>query len=447
MASRDCRHGLVGALTFFSTVLVVPGVAMAQDPTPPADPTPPLVTTPPTEPSTSPAPVAPPAATDKKETKWYDAVNVGAFVDTYYSHNWRRPRPNAGANLYHPYTNNTGFGLAWVGIDASVDPDPVGATLQLRFGPAVPNLALGDFAIPGGIGFVQNGYVSWKPFGKEGRLRLDMGKFDTIYGAEVAQSHLNINYTRGFLYNLAQPFFHTGLRAEITLNDMFTLKLLAVNGWNNTIDNNRGKSFGAQIAATPMKDASFALGYMGGPEEGDVTALACGSTEIYNPATGGCVPAPAGVTGGETVNLKNTGADSRYRHLIDVVGDVTIAKKFRVVVNGDYVTQTISVLGKDTAVSWYGAALLARYQLSEMFALGARGEVIRDKDGQISAPNTGPLTLYTGTLTLEAAPHKMLLIRLDNRIDAADQAVFQTGLRGTDKSQLTSTLGVVVKTN
>ena len=100
----------------------------------------------PMEPAPLPAPAtgSAPAGADRK---WYDVVDFGAFVDAYYSHNWRRPRPNGGANLYQPYTPNTGFSLAWLGLDASVNPDPVGAVLQLRFGPSTPNLALSDFAI------------------------------------------------------------------------------------------------------------------------------------------------------------------------------------------------------------------------------------------------------------------------------------------------------------
>jgi hypothetical protein len=377
----------------------------------------------------TPAAVGAPAK--EAEKKWYDQLNVGAFVDTYYSENWNSPRPNAGANLYHPYTANTGFGMSWVGLDASVDPDPVGATLQLRFGPSVPNLALGDFGIPGGIGFVQNGFVSWKPQGKDGKLTLIAGKFDTVYGAEVAQSQLNFNYTRGFLYNLAQPFFHTGLRADYAISDMFAVKLLAVNGWNNTIDNNRGKSLGAQVSVTPAAGYTFSLGYMGGPEESEVVAA----------------PAPPG--GGDAVGtVRNVGADSRYRHLVDVVGDLKLTKDFRVVVNGDYVTQTVVDPAnlQDKSVSWFGAAVLARYSFSDMWAAAARAEVIRDKDGQITAPNTNPLTLYTGTLTLEAAPHKNLLIRLDNRVDAADEKVFAT-VHSTSSTQFTTTLGIVAKTN
>ena len=93
-------------------------------------------------------------------------------------------------------------------------------------------------------------------------------------------------------------------------------------------------------------------------------------------------------------------------------------------------------------VSWFGAAALARYTLTEAFAVAVRGEIIRDKDGQISAPNTRPLTLYTATLTLQAQPHKNLMLRLDNRLDAADEVVFST-LHGTSKTQFTTTLGAV----
>jgi hypothetical protein len=440
MTQTNRGSGVRGLCVLVTTVAVsaIPSLAFAQTPPPAAVPEP--VGQPPAAPAKLPdpppaaggpaAPAAPggaaPAAAP--EPKWYDTVNLGAFVDGYYSQNWNGPRSNANANTFHPYTNNSGFNLAWVGLDASVDPAPVGATMQLRFGPAVPNLALGDFAIPGGVGFVQNGFVSWKPQGKDGKVTLILGKFDTVYGAEVAQSHLNINYTRGYLYNLAQPFFHTGLRADVALNDLVSFKLLVVNGWNNTIDNNQGKSFGAQVSVTPSDKYAFTLGYMGGPEENNVTT----------------VPAVGTTPGGTAVNI---GAESRWRHLVDVVADLKPTKELRVVVNGDYVTQAAANPAgpADITQSWYGAAVLARYAFTDVWAAAVRGEYIGDKDGVITASGVDT-TLYTGTLTLEAAPHKMLLIRLDNRLDASDKEAFHT-LTSSSKSQFTTTLGVVAKTN
>ena len=75
-------------------------------------------------------------------------------------------------------------------------------------------------------------------------MSFDFGKFDTIYGAEVAESQDNLNYTRGVVYWFTQPLFHTGLRVNAELTDELMLRGLLVNGSNNTIDNNVGKNLG-----------------------------------------------------------------------------------------------------------------------------------------------------------------------------------------------------------
>lgn len=434
-----------------------PGSAAAPSNPPSAEPaTPPAVpasTAPAPSVAVPPAPAAASAAAAAPETPatqapWYQRFSLEAFVDTYFSHNWRSPRPNSSANTYHPFDPHSGFGLAWLGLDAGMDPDPVGATLQLRFGPSVPNLALGDWSLPGGIGFIQNGYVSLRPGGSSGPVTIVAGKFDTVFGAEVAQSQLNMNYTRGFLYNLAQPFFHTGVRVDVQATEKLAFKVLAVNGWNNTLDNNRGKSFGGQVSYTPIDEATVSVGYLGGPEESDVSTLACASGQVFDAATSSCgtvanAPADAPTSG----KVENTGAESRWRHMADVVVDVKPNKQLRFVANGTYVTQTISVASADKSASWVGAALYARYALTPQWAGAIRGELLNDPDGQITAPNTKAVSLYTGTVTLEYSPVSKLLVRLDNRIDAASEAVFAAKLDGTAKSQFTTTLGLVVKTN
>jgi hypothetical protein len=345
-------------------------------------------------------------------------MKVGAFVDTYYSQNWNGPKPQADANTFHPYNNNAGFGLAWVGLDTAIDTGSVGGALQLRFGPSVPNLALGDFKVPGGIGYVQNGYATWKPGGTGGRLTLLAGKFDTVYGAEVAQSYLNMNYTRGALYNLAQPFFHTGVRADWQATDQLALKLMAVNGWNNTIDNNRGKSFGTQVTYTPSDVFAMSVGYMGGPEGSDTEP----------------------VSGGGLANVPD--ANGELRHLVDVVVDVKPTSDLRIVANADYVADKT----KGASTSWYGASLLGRYAFSSMFAAALRGEYIADKNGVLTATQKDT-SLVTGTLTLEATPSKYLVLRLDNRIDVASEEVYKVGIDSTSGTMFTTTLGVVAKTN
>jgi hypothetical protein len=48
-----------------------------------------------------------------------------------------------------------------------------------------------------------------------------------------------------------------------------------------------------------------------------------------------------------------------------------------------------------------------------------------------------------GTLTLAASPTPNLILKLDNRLDGANQPFFQKGIGETSKTQLTTTLGVI----
>jgi Putative beta-barrel porin-2, OmpL-like. bbp2 len=415
-------------------------LAQAAEPTPtPPAPVQPTPVQPPTAqpvPATAAAPsatapttpaVAPTAAKEEKapeappEEPWYKKISVGAFVDAYASLNYNLPRQQADANTYHPYDSNAGFGLAWVGLDASLAPDPIGGAISLRFGPGVKNLALSDYTAPGGIGFLQNAYVSWKPDGKDGHFTLLGGKFDTLYGAEVAASQLNINYTRGVLYNLAQPFFHTGLRLDAQFGG-FTLKAMAVNGWNNTIDNNIMKSFGLQASYNANDKVTVSLGYLGGPEGNDTqsTPGGAGTSEV-------------------------PGANGRWRHMADLVVDAKPTPELHLMLNGTFVADKMA---NDETATWFGVSAMGRYSITEIFGVGGRFEALRDTKGAITAPNApgNSMSLITGTLTFEALATKYLVFRLDNRVDYATESVFTTR-DSSSKSQITTTLGIVAKTN
>ena len=49
-------------------------------------------------------------------------------------------------------------------------------------------------------------------------------------------------------------------------------QVLLVNGWDNAVDNNTGKSVGAQLALAPSPRASVSFNYLGGPEQSDTNA-------------------------------------------------------------------------------------------------------------------------------------------------------------------------------
>ena len=61
----------------------------------------------------------------------------------------------------------------------------------------------------------------------------------------------NWNYSRGMLFALAIPYFHFGASAKYAFNPKFAVTGYLVNGWNNSIDNNSGKTTGFSAAWTP----------------------------------------------------------------------------------------------------------------------------------------------------------------------------------------------------
>src|SRR5271170_3529893 len=150
-----------------------------------------------------------------------------------------------------------------------------------------------------------------------------------------------MNYTRGALYWLAEPLFHTGLRAKYQITDEVTFRLMVVNGWNNTIDDNLGKTFGAQIGVAPLKQLSGNITYIGGPERSDTMTVTCPPGEAYSVDAYACVKQVSAQSGQpQTVEDKN--ADRRWRQFVDVLLNYNPTGALAFAANGD--------VGYDTAL-------------------------------------------------------------------------------------------------
>jgi hypothetical protein len=371
--------------------------------------------------------------------KWYDAVKIEGFVDAYASVNANSPKSQSGQNLGRAFDVSNGFAVHWAGLNVSYAPEPVGATVGLRFGPgaAIYNAGSDEEA---GLTFVKQAFASYKPVGGV-PLQLDFGKFDTWIGAEVADSQYNMTYTRSALFT-TQPLFHTGFRVDLALSQQLDLKLYAVNGYNNSIDNNAMKTFGATVGLTPLKEIAVYLNYVGGPEQNDLT-----------PATGMAGP------------MVVPGANGRWRHLADVVADFKFGRG-HVLVNADYVAEklaagTLAMDDPEKSVRIFGGNLTFGYAVTDLFAFAVRGGYLSDPDGYVAplwgAPIGEAASVVDGTLTLAVTPTPNLIIKLEPRVDAvaSDASGFEgsfpkapdAALPGVSKVLFTTTLGVVATTN
>lgn len=396
-------------------------------------------------------------------TPWYEALDLSAFADGYASVNYNFPKPQDDANGFRAYDADNGFALSWVGVDVGYEPDPVGGQLSLRFGPTAEIIGASclstETACDGerGLSIVKQAFASFQPFGAGSRLTLDFGKFDTIYGAEVAESQNDLNYTRGLLYWLAQPLFHTGLRATLELVPELSATALAVNGYNNSVDNNAGKTFGLQLAYTPSDRYALYLGWLGGPEQDDTTLVECAAGTSYSAEQGGCTP-DATVTEAATYRIDRGGANQleAFRHLLDLVVVYSPIDVLSFQLNADYGTEGVRGPDGIDHQSYYGAMLAAQWELTDLWAVAGRGEYYADPDGRTTG--FSDTSLASATLTLEALPTENLLLRLEQRADfvidsaaerdgATTTELFGKDLRDGASQQYTTTLGVVVRTN
>jgi hypothetical protein len=416
------------ALKLIAASLLVPAGAFAQAapaPAPTAAPAPAAEPAPAAAPAAEPAPAAAPApeataemappaepepvaeepaeAEEEEASPW----SYMAFVDA----NWTlqsgaigQPVPyhraysgaavdNTGATV-----NDNGFALNFVGGDLGYDAGGFAANISLRFGPKMGIYHFNSNDSVVGVNNITQAYVTWRP---ADLITFDFGMFGTPFGAEVLESFVNLNYTRGALYFAAQPFWHTGLRTTFNLSDSVAWKILIVNdtntSWNFDNPGANNPSFATQLALT-LSD-NFAL------------------------SVGGLVAIDEDTA-------------STFETFGDIVATFT-AGDFIAILNGDI------NLDRGADVGFGGVSLMMGYQFFPAFQLAARGEYV----------DVAGTPLATGTLSLNFFPVPGMdnfMIRWDGRVEGSDTGgVF--GLIDNDANPtgtaFISSLGFTAKTN
>src|SRR5581483_6575538 len=115
-------------------------------------------------------------------------------------------------------------------LDVSVGYQPTtgwGGLAEVGFGPDANVFAPAGTGTADEVDVVQ-AYVQYA----SGPLTVIGGKFATLAGAEVIQSPANTNFSRSFLFGLAVPFTHTGVRATYAPSDALKFIAGVNNGWD-----------------------------------------------------------------------------------------------------------------------------------------------------------------------------------------------------------------------
>lgn len=347
---------------------------------------------------------------------WLERFELGAFAEATFAWNYQRPLGEPGLSTVLLPQN--GFGFSWAGLDVHYPAAPVGATVNLRLGPLAT--AHGGHDSDVSLHWLKQAFVSYSPL--DG-LQLDLGKFDTPFGLEAAESQYNFCVTRGLVYMFVQPTFHAGLRASYAFWERFSATLILANGWDNTVDLNAGKSAGVQLGYALGERLSLAVGYLVGPEEAEL----------------------AEAEEGESAPAEVEGANRRLRHLVDLTATASVGESLELGLNFDMVAESqLDESGEDVAALWLGVMVGARYAFGDSLLAAVRAEYLADPDG--AATGSAGANLLSGTLVLEGRIGEHLIARLEHRLDWADRPLFGEGLAGLSPWQLLTVFGVVVTT-
>lgn len=346
------------------------------------------------------------APSDNPVLAFFRSTEVSGFVDTYYAYNFNKPASPcatvAGVAFFtcprnfDVQHNSFSLNLAEVALEKKPAADSRGGfRFDLDFG---PTQAIVNAAEPGGVEIFQHigqAYVSYlAPAG----MQVDVGKFVTPVGFEVIKTKDNWNYSRSHLFTLAIPYYHMGVRASYPLGDKVALTGFVLNGWNNVVDNNTGKTVAVQASVKASNALTVAETYISGPEQTD--------------------------------------DNSEWRQLSDTVATFTVTPRFSLAGNYDY--------GRDTqsgaTVNWQGVAGYARFQPTAWFALSPRAEYYNDKEGFTTgaAQKLKELTL-TGVLKSKDG----VMLRLEYRRDVTDTPFFVKHDGELVKNQDTFTVGFI----
>ncbi|MBI4461104.1 MAG: porin [Acidobacteria bacterium] len=332
---------------------------------------------------------------------FFKGVTFGGFLDAYYNFDFNEPSDaivtNGGAGLNRNFDfNHNSLTLSQVDFEVMKtvnETNPLGYMVQMTFGPTATFVNVGDVFTGN---FTSAHFMQYYLSGRAGKLTLDFGKFVTQHGAEVIDTRADWNYSRGLLFALAIPYYHFGLRATYPVSDKVTLAAYLVNGWNNVIDNNKGKTGGFQLVWNPTSRVGFVQNYMVGQEQ--------------------------------------TGA-SDVRHLIDSLLTVKLHDKVTFMTNYDYGMDRV---GGDH-VHWQGIAGYLKFQPTPKFALIPRFEFYSDPMGITTGTRQ---QLKEFTLTPEFIVSNNLVMRFEYRHDWSNEPSFTTSGDPKDDPKKQDTLGV-----
>lgn len=316
------------------------------------------------------------------------ATKFSGSVDAYYRYNLGK-----GNNLTSFTNTQNSFELGMASLKAEHSMGKVGAVADLGFGTRAEEFSYNDANT---LLAVKQAYLTYAPTSK---VKFTLGKFGTHVGYEVLDAGSNKNYSMGYMFSYG-PFFHTGLKADISLGGKKALMLGVANATDaSTVaasENGGEKAVLAQFSTATKDDkVKVYLNFLG---NGYGTALS--------------------------------------RNQIDAVVTGTVNSKFSIAYNG---TVALYSPKSGSSANWWGSALYFTYAAKKDLGFTLRTEYFGDKKYAITSVATN---IIQATLSANYKVGPLTLIP-ELRLDNSSSSIFSKADGGATKSTFTGLFAAV----
>ena len=354
------------------------------------------------------------ATAQEEESK---GIELTGSVDSYFRTNINGRN---GANASAPETSfvdRDGFSVGMINLIASKQIGKVGFVADLVYGPR------GAAAVDG-VGSENIVNQAFLTYAASDAVTLTLGRFNTFLGYEVISPSGNFNYSTSYMFSNG-PFSHNGIKADIALDDNWSLMGAIMNQTDVTFGNANGKyTAGLQLGYSNDKGSVYLNATYGR------NSVTIGVEDLLDAADDAGVSDEVFDAISEAGDQTVTAEDDTFQ--IDITTGWDLSDEF-------YLGANATIQDTD-GEGFAGIALYPQYAFSDDFSLGLRGEFFQViSDNEASEVNFTAVTL-TGSYSVGA-----LTIKPELRLDSSDvdQATFADADGDAQKSLASFVLGAI----
>jgi hypothetical protein len=316
-------------------------------------------------------------------------------VDAYYRYDLNDakdlPTGQVTNNLTSFTNSKNSFELGMASIRADHSFGKIAATADLGFGRRAQEYSYNDAST---LVAVKQLYISYAPSSK---VKFTLGKWATHIGWELLDAYANRNYSMSYGFSYG-PFFHTGLKADISLGGKSAFMIGIANPTDNSTTSSRQQVAIAQFS-TGSKDDKF---------------------KAY-------------------LNFQGGNGFSQF----DLVLNAVLSSKFNIDYDGTIKSVKSAVTGNTS--NWSSNALYFNYDPTSKFGLTLRGEYFDDSKNITGIAGTLPGTnIFQATLSGNIKIDNLTIIP-EFRIDNAKDNLFSKNDGSGTKSDGSFILAAVYK--